>query len=184
MTGTGSPAEQVERNNGIFLTNKAVKISEITDGTSHTALFSEAVIGDGDDTHVEVPGDWFKVSEGNITAAQVYTACIALNVSTMNKSNSQFSKSGRNWVRGNYVSARYTHIMPPNERSCGRSDGGLNAGDINDNGGATTASSRHSGGVNLTMCDGSARFVHDDIDLKIWQAWGSRNGGEVISGDL
>jgi hypothetical protein len=98
----------------------------------------------------------------------------------MNKANSQFSKSGRNWVRGNYVSARYNHIMPPNERSCGRSDGGLSAGDVNENGGATTASSRHPGGVDLTCADGSGRFANDDIDLKIWQAWGSRNGGEVV----
>ena len=102
----------------------------------------------------------------------------------MNKANSQFSKSGRNWVRGNYVSARYNHIMPPNERSCGRSDGGLNAGDINDNGGATTASSRHPGGVNLMRCDGSGGFVTDNVDSAAWQALGSRNGAEVISGDL
>ena len=145
----------VERNNGIFVTNKAVKISEITDGTSHTALFSEAVRGDGEDTHVEVPGDWFKIPTANMTAAQVYTACAALDVSTMNKNNSQFSKGGRNWVRGNYVSARYNHIMPPNERSCGRSDGSLGATPSTTRVGATAASSRHPGGVNLVFSDGS-----------------------------
>ena len=151
--------------NGIFVTNKAVKISEITDGTSHTALFSEAVRGDAEDTRVEVPGDWFKISDEPASRpAQVYSACVALNVSTMNKANSQFSKSGRNWVRGNYVTARYNHIMPPNERSCARSDGGLGTGDVNDNGGATTASSRHPGGVNLDprrwqrpLCHGQRR---------------------------
>jgi prepilin-type processing-associated H-X9-DG protein len=166
--------------NGVFTTNKAVKMSEITDGTSHTALFSEMVRGDGEDIRVEVPGDWFKISESNITAAQVYTACAALNVATMNKGNAQFSKSGRNWVRGNYVTARYTHIMPPNERSCARKDGNIGAGAVNDNGGATTASSRHPGGVNLTFVDGSGRFATSDIDLAIWQALGSRNGGEVV----
>jgi hypothetical protein len=181
----GTPAKDyAERNNGVFITNKAVKLSEITDGTSHTALFSEAVRGDGIDTQVEVPGDWFKISTASVTAAQVYTACATLDVSTMNKGNSQFSKSGRNWVRGNFVTARYNHIMPPNERSCARKDGNLGAGAINDDGGATTASSRHKGGVNVTCADGSSQFVADSIDLRIWQAWGSRNGSEIISGDL
>jgi type II secretory pathway pseudopilin PulG len=170
--------------NGIFVTNKTVKISEVIDGTSHTALFSEAVIGDGDDTHVEVPGDWFKISTGNVTPLQVYNACVATNPATMNKANSQFSKSGRNWVRGNYICARYNHIMPPNERSCARSDGSMNADDVNENGGATTASSRHPGGVNLMRADGSGGFVTENCDLAVWQAAGSRNGGEVMSGDL
>jgi prepilin-type N-terminal cleavage/methylation domain-containing protein/prepilin-type processing-associated H-X9-DG protein len=166
--------------NGIFVTNKSVKMSEISDGTSHTALFSEAVRGDAEDTRVEVPGDWFKISTAGVTPAQVYTECAALNVWSMNKANQQFSKSGRNWVRGNYVCARYNHIMPPNERSCARSSGGVNANDVNDEGGATTASSRHSGGVNITFADGSGRFATSDIELRIWQALGSRNGAEVV----
>ena len=182
--GGTAASDYKERNNGVFITNKAVKISEITDGTSHTALFSEAVIGDGDDTLVEVPGDWFKISEANMTAAQVDSACLALDVSTMNKSNKQLSKSGRNWVRGNYVNTRYNHILPPNARSCGRTDGSLGTDAVNENGGATTASSRHPGGVNLMRADGSGQFVADDVDLTAWQALGSRNGGEVIGGDL
>lgn len=185
MSGGANEIELADLNtkqlqNGVFLTNKAVKISEITDGTSHTAFFSEAVRGDAEDAHNEVPGDWFKISTASVTTTQVYSTCAALNVATMNKGNSQFSKSGRNWVRGNYVTARYTHIMPPNERSCARSDGNINADDVNDNGGATTASSRHPGGVNITFADGSGRFATNDIDVNVWQAWGSRNGGEIV----
>jgi prepilin-type N-terminal cleavage/methylation domain-containing protein/prepilin-type processing-associated H-X9-DG protein len=46
-----------------------------------------------------------------------------------------------------------------------------------------TARSRHSGGVNVSLCDGSVRFVRNSIDLVTWQALSSANGGEVISGD-
>lgn len=38
----------------------------------------------------------------------------------------------------------------------------------------------HAGGVNFGYGDGSVRFMSDDIDLDIFVALGSRNGGEVI----
>jgi prepilin-type processing-associated H-X9-DG protein len=43
------------------------------------------------------------------------------------------------------------------------------------------ARSRHSGGVNVLMGDGSVRFVRDTIVLATWRAMGTMNGGEVIS---
>ena len=46
-----------------------------------------------------------------------------------------------------------------------------------------TARSRHTGGVNGSLCDGSVRFVPNSINLVTWQALASANGGEVISGD-
>jgi len=41
-----------------------------------------------------------------------------------------------------------------------------------------TARSRHSGGVNVTMCDGSVRFIANSINIDAWQAMGSMNGNE------
>ena len=38
----------------------------------------------------------------------------------------------------------------------------------------------HPGGVNVSMADGSVRFVSDNINLTVWQAMGSRAAGEVI----
>jgi prepilin-type processing-associated H-X9-DG protein len=45
----------------------------------------------------------------------------------------------------------------------------------------TAARSRHSGGVNVVLCDGSTRFVSDDIALDAWQAMGTMNGGETVT---
>jgi prepilin-type N-terminal cleavage/methylation domain-containing protein/prepilin-type processing-associated H-X9-DG protein len=42
------------------------------------------------------------------------------------------------------------------------------------------ARSRHTGGVNVCLCDGSVRFVSDSIDLNTWKALGTMNGGETI----
>lgn len=44
-----------------------------------------------------------------------------------------------------------------------------------------SAASRHTGGVQCMMGDGSVRFVTSNIDLVIWRAVGSRATGEVAT---
>ncbi|OWK38345.1 DUF1559 domain-containing protein [Fimbriiglobus ruber] len=43
------------------------------------------------------------------------------------------------------------------------------------------ARSRHTGGVNAALCDGSIRFVANSITPSTWLAMGSAQGGEVVS---
>jgi prepilin-type N-terminal cleavage/methylation domain-containing protein/prepilin-type processing-associated H-X9-DG protein len=43
--------------------------------------------------------------------------------------------------------------------------------------------SKHPGGVNGLLCDGSVRFFKNTINLPTWQALSTRAMGEVISGD-
>ncbi len=45
------------------------------------------------------------------------------------------------------------------------------------------ARSRHTGGVNAAMCDGSVRFVSNSVSLAAWRAAGTAEGGEVIGLD-
>ena len=51
---------------------------------------------------------------------------------------------------------------------------------VNEDGTATTASSRHNGGVNVAMVDGSIHFVSDSINPLVWNAMGSRDGEETL----
>ena len=44
-----------------------------------------------------------------------------------------------------------------------------------------TARSQHPGGVNVLLADGAVRFVSDTVDLELWRAAGSMNGGESLS---
>jgi len=46
---------------------------------------------------------------------------------------------------------------------------------------ANAARSRHPGGVNVCMADGSVHFVQDTIHLALWQDLISIDGGEVVS---
>jgi prepilin-type N-terminal cleavage/methylation domain-containing protein/prepilin-type processing-associated H-X9-DG protein len=41
--------------------------------------------------------------------------------------------------------------------------------------------SRHSGGLNFGMADGSVRFVRDSIPLDVYRAFSTKTGGEVVS---
>ena len=45
------------------------------------------------------------------------------------------------------------------------------------------ARSRHTGGVNAALCDGSVQFYSDDIFLDVWKALGSMNGEEVVDSE-
>ena len=67
----------------------------------------------------------------------------------------------------------YSGIPADDIRHCtqNRSDGNIWA----------AARSRHPGGVNAAMCDGSSRFFSDSIDLLTWRALATREGGETVS---
>jgi prepilin-type N-terminal cleavage/methylation domain-containing protein/prepilin-type processing-associated H-X9-DG protein len=45
------------------------------------------------------------------------------------------------------------------------------------------ARSRHTGGVNAAMADGSVRFVRESVTPAAWQAAGTKSGGEAIGLD-
>ena len=41
--------------------------------------------------------------------------------------------------------------------------------------------SYHPGGANLTLADGSVRFVSENVDAEVFKAHGSRAGGEITT---
>ncbi len=131
---------------------RPVKLGEITDGTSNTMMASEAIQGRGSDLR------------------------------------------GYTWWGG---AAGFTTYMAPNSTEPDVVTGGIVTGNICQ---PTTspllpctatstparprlmgARSLHPGGVNAAMCDGSVRFVQNNIDLNIWRALSTSRGGEVVS---
>jgi prepilin-type processing-associated H-X9-DG protein len=42
-----------------------------------------------------------------------------------------------------------------------------------------TPRSRHTGGVNVSLCDGSVQFISDNITLSTWQALSTMNTGDI-----
>lgn len=75
------------------------------------------------------------------------------------------------------MGSTYYHLGLPNETAC-RRDVSVSTG----TGARGTAppSSEHKGGVHLLMVDGSVHFVSELIDQTLWEALGTRHGGELI----
>ncbi|MBX3442338.1 MAG: DUF1559 domain-containing protein [Planctomyces sp.] len=46
------------------------------------------------------------------------------------------------------------------------------------------ASSEHHGGVNVLFADGHVAFIADQIDVAVWRALGTINGGEPVEGNM
>lgn len=42
------------------------------------------------------------------------------------------------------------------------------------------ARSQHANGVHIALCDGSARFVNNNVTLATWQALGTSRGADQI----
>lgn len=184
---SGSNNNGKEQNNGVFMTNKRISLGQVSDGLTYTAFFSEKIKGDDSDAEA-TRADWFRISDGATTIDAVYAECSTIDwnnpTSGMLGAENQISRAGRNWVYGNFIPTRYTHLMPPNTASCSRGSSGTLDSQVNHSGGATTANSFHPGGVNLCLGDTAVRFVNNQVSLITWRALGTASSDDVPDGEL
>jgi len=168
----------------------------ITDGTSNTAMFSERLLGVANNPVITsqsknmlrglftAPTTLTKDAGDGATALNFVNACKAV----VGNAGGQTSCAGALWhtaMAYQTTNTSYSHVMPPNTKSCVGS-GGDPAQDGNGGGGilaAITANSNHSGGVNVAFADGSVHFVKNSVNIQTWWAIGSRNLGETVSSD-
>lgn len=172
------------RSGGGEETGKPSKLADIVDGLSNTVAFSERVkgLGGNNDGNFDAlkPPATFGVANLNSGSAPGtpqgdYTTCKATAV-VAGGTYAPGDASGGFWTNGAPCNNLYNHVMPPNTWSC------ATAYTWND-WSASTASSRHSGGVNAAMMDGSVRFIKDSIAPPTWWALGTQAGAEVVSSD-
>ena len=137
--------------------NRHIRPENIADGISNTALISEFL-----PTHPNDPrrATWAESFSGSIyrPVSQIASDCLSAN-------NSVAWPRGTLWTLGAYGNTTYDHALPPNTRSCMFT---------------VNASSLHENGVNTAFCDGSVRYINDSIDGTVWQAIGTRAGGEAV----
>src|SRR5205823_6420345 len=128
-----------------FYIDITVKLTDIADGTSNTLCWSEVIQTPWD----QPAGQAFVDRRGRLWNDDTF----CYQISTRLTPNSQ---------KGDYGYCDPNNKLYP----CDPLSAGLTSAEaVNTYMGAR---SRHTGGVNAALCDGSVRFVRDSIDLATW----------------
>ncbi len=167
-------AETYDSGVGFYTWPAVLSVASFPDGLSHTAAYAERLLGTGGGTAIDPDRDM-----GNI---QLYLyscerdADYALLCCRAAASNGfpGSRRAGFTWFFGDFECAAYSHAQAPN----GPIPDGLDLSPRH--WGIATARSRHAGGANVLMADGSTRFVTDGIAQRVWRGLGTRNGDELV----
>jgi prepilin-type N-terminal cleavage/methylation domain-containing protein/prepilin-type processing-associated H-X9-DG protein len=167
-----SPDPNLPAIDGPFFLNSATKLVAITDGTSNTAMVSEASVGSFNSA-VTNPNNTQRLGQAvglyPTTPDDAYAMCQS--VGYQNLAYNGYPEVGAPWIYGYHSTTVYFHVGPPNSTSCMYPSNRI----------GTAARSYHTNGVNLAMCDGSVHFINNSIPLSTWRAMGSMAGGEVVA---
>jgi prepilin-type N-terminal cleavage/methylation domain-containing protein len=151
--------------NGVIHFGSRVRIRDITDGTTNTCAFTERLVTDGNNGISSPDSDVFLSMADPMTQDEAITLCYQVDVTNLANQFPIFM--GAPWIDGQHC---YLHVDVPNHRSCG----------FYPTKATMPPSSRHEGGVHSMLCDGSVRFISENIDLHTWRGLGSRDGKEVL----
>jgi len=151
------------------LTPRSIQAKDISDGLSNTAAISER--------RAALDSYYF----GTDFNSPVWNHRIVRKTATFISDDDQFADDCEYHsvppLVVQYSESSFNHIQTPNRHSCRNGDtSDLRSGVY----AAITASSLHTGGVNLAMVDGSVRFISDSIDRNVWRAIGTRSGNETV----
>jgi prepilin-type N-terminal cleavage/methylation domain-containing protein/prepilin-type processing-associated H-X9-DG protein len=137
-----------------FSRTKQYRLTDISDGTSSTLMLAEILQGQRSPTAGDYRGNtWWAEGSGFTTYR------------TPNSTSPDF-------ISQNCVDASVNPLNGPCQSVAS------NTGDANIE--VFAARSRHTGGVNVVMCDSSVHFITNSIDWNVWQALGTAQGGEVV----
>jgi prepilin-type N-terminal cleavage/methylation domain-containing protein/prepilin-type processing-associated H-X9-DG protein len=156
---------------------KAFRTEDVTDGLSNTAVMSESCNGWAN-TNVPNPpadpaSDCFATGVGGSTVAQARTFYSGLNWRQMSPpafGQFQWRYRGYPWSEGSMWRSMYNHLLKPNQPCFWPGQYGILV---------APPTSRHPGGVNVLLGDGSVRFVTNGINTDAWTAAGTRAGNET-----
>jgi prepilin-type N-terminal cleavage/methylation domain-containing protein/prepilin-type processing-associated H-X9-DG protein len=163
---------------GAFAPNRFFRPAEIVDGLSQTLGLAEGKSYQPNLWDTGQPATLNVPPPSNVTAMAAYFG-------------GTFDSNGHTeWVEGDVHETGFTTTFPPNTKIPYTANGQTFDIDVTSqrDGESTTlptyaaviSRSFHPGGVNAALMDGSVRFVTSTIDLAVWRALGTRNGGEPV----
>ncbi len=183
---SGSQNSRINR--GMFAHSATFGIRDALDGSSNTILMAELVKANG--------SGLFKQGGTAIIAGVNTDPTLCLAALDPNDKNAfapgttMRNWSGDRWCDSNTSMTGFNTVLPPNSPRCSNDtwDGRW---------GVYSAQSRHTGGVQVLLGDGSVRFISENIDsgnksaadpgnspgrspYGVWGALGTKNGSEVL----
>ncbi|MBI1831646.1 MAG: DUF1559 domain-containing protein [Planctomycetes bacterium] len=183
---TGSSIETVWAGgnfNGMMAYSINRRMNDVGDGLSNTIMASEILSGSNSQNGAgKFPFDIFYTNNGlfNAVANRNFpTLAEITNIgnAAKNSPSGMRSNNGTMWAWYAAAQSTFNTAAPPNW-SLPSAGGDCCPGGAHDWGyGLIPARSRHPGGVNVLLGDGTARFVNDSVDLATWQRLGHRNDG-------
>ena len=156
---------------GVFNYRKPTRVRDITDGTSNVIAVSESLKGDNDNNVVDPERDLARNVPFPAGTPRVFMTAAQLETyGTTPPGNGYHNHTRREWMNGIGGQTVFNTLAPPNWEYSDRHE--CNGCGWYDSDGVWAARSRHEGGVQCTLADGSVRFVSENIDLDTWQRVG------------
>jgi prepilin-type processing-associated H-X9-DG protein len=171
----------------------------VSDGTSNTSLISEAAIAPDAITRQKLGGVGIAIPRNAMRCKDIAIAKGEISSPWATSG----PNTGRRWGQGRAIFTGFNTVLPPNSPNC------CSDGTGSSNAEWTTmmsASSRHTGGVNVALADGSVQFVSETVNalntggtldvavddawartqgesrFGVWGALGTRRGAESAGG--
>lgn len=171
--------QTLETGDGVFFPNSNLSFSQVTDGTSNTLLAAEVKA-------------WTHYTRNGGSPPQEAPDTVEEAAAIVSAGPEIKDTGHTEWPDGRVHHTGFTATMPPNSFVPLTVNGEVADADYNSwqegkNGNAgsptyaiVTSRSFHPGQVQVTMLDGSVHSISDDVDLRVWRALATRDGGEIV----
>lgn len=173
-------ASGMQTGDGAFLPNRGRKMQEFLDGTSKSLAMAEVkaftnrMVGSANTTVFSTP----PAPPTDITA---------LSLAAFNPT----SYAHVEWVDGKVHETGFTTVFTPQSKINFLTADGMRdvdvvlarEPDVGDTYAAVTSRSSHPGGVSVLLVDASVRFIDASIQLAVWRALGTVDGGESVQAE-
>ncbi|MDG3007459.1 DUF1559 domain-containing protein [Paludisphaera mucosa] len=186
-----------QQSTGIFASKANYGIQHVTDGSSNTIAYSEALVSgpiysprqakwrDGP-SNTGGAGVAYSLLDAPSTPANIVALKADWQIcNDWFRTQRSMGQRGFRWNLGALGESMFQTLVPPNSNDypwnscrmdCGPDCGALHSGYYN-------ATSNHPGGVNACMADGSVKFIKSSVAMPVWWALGTKAGGEVVGSD-
>jgi prepilin-type N-terminal cleavage/methylation domain-containing protein/prepilin-type processing-associated H-X9-DG protein len=157
----------LEENDGIFFQNSKIKVANITDGLSNTFMIGETLKGDGGTKAVDVNRQYVLLKDKDALKNLKDNA----GAEDWKDSKNIVGDRGASWMDGRFLQGTFTGTRSINDErpdvSC-------------DYAGGLSCLRTLSDGVNVAFCDGSVRYVRNNVKFEVLKLLISRDDGQVI----